>query len=155
MQQVAQWDRFATFHGSFFERNAVTKWLASNFFSQYHQKIILLSHEYKGSDLQRKELLICKQLVITIGYVQRTLWRIYILMLMYKYFKLGIWVSMSDPYPNLLGPVIETRSNPNRGSTQAVGLGDSLEASLFHLNNCPSTIKFRPLDTVHKKLIRC
>ena len=36
---------------------------------------------------------------------------------------------MSDPYPNLLGPVIETRSNSNRGSTQAVGLGDSLEES--------------------------
>ena len=51
---------------------------------------MLLSHEYKGSDLQRKKLLISKQLVITIGYVQRTLWRIDILMLMYKYFKLGI-----------------------------------------------------------------
>ena len=34
---------------------------------------------------------------------------------------------MADPYPNLLGPVIETRSNPNHGSTQAMSLGDSLE----------------------------
>ena len=58
------------------------KWLASNFSLQYHPWMTLQGHKNKGNDHQLKKLLIAQQLLLvsTLGNVQRTVQRIYILM---------------------------------------------------------------------------
>ena len=63
--------------------NNPLEWLASNFSLQYQHWIAHQCHENKGNDHQIKKLLIVRQilLVSTFVNVQRTVWRICILML--------------------------------------------------------------------------
>ena len=64
------------------------EWLASNFSLQYHPWIKHKGQENKGKDHQLKKLLIVTQILLvnTLGYVLRTVWRIWILVLRYKRF---------------------------------------------------------------------
>ena len=80
---------YQVFNVQHLSKNTTQEWLASSF-SLHHQWITYKCHEIKGNDHQLKKLLIVRRILLVS--TQRTVWRMWILMLEFKGLRVNIWV---------------------------------------------------------------